>query len=78
MDLIEENARFPFDVKNKIIDNILKLSHSFLASKLIPEKSPNTISTQNSFHEHKSNRIHHHGFYLDKNKNFTQYQSRFI
>jgi hypothetical protein len=36
--LIRENEKFPLGIQNQIIENVMKLSQTLLASKLIPEK----------------------------------------
>jgi hypothetical protein len=34
---MQENEKFPLSIQNEIIDNVMKLSQTLLASKLIPD-----------------------------------------
>jgi hypothetical protein len=66
---MQENEKFPLSIQNEIIDNVMKLSQTLLASKLIPDKRNHSqgFQTQASVQRAASEtanktKIHHRGF----------------
>ena len=68
MQLMRENEKFPLVIQNQIIESIMKLSQTLLASKLIPDKKSygqgfNPARTAGSFSQmSKKTKIGHQSF----------------